>query len=207
MTKEEGVRARAARRSREDMRAETRAALVREARATFGEVGFAQASMDAICERAGVTRGALYHHFGGKDGLLAAVVEAIDEDLTRELSALFDAHADPFEGLRAALGGYLSKALEPEVRQVLLKDAPAVLGLRLVGMERAGAVRQIAAGLAQLMDSGLIVRRDPTALAILLNGALGDAGLWVAEADAPERALALAKDALDALLVGLRPRP
>lgn len=86
------------RKSRASMIEETRAKLIEAAREAFGSQGYAQASMDELTAKAGLTRGALYHHFGGKPGLLAAVVAQMDAEMDARLEQVLADHADPWEG-------------------------------------------------------------------------------------------------------------
>jgi AcrR family transcriptional regulator len=195
-----------ARRSRGDMSAATSARLVSAARAAFARDGFAATSMDALCSEAGVTRGALYHHFGSKEGLLEAVVHQIDAEIGERLDAENQRHADPWEGFRACCHLWLEQALDSEIQRIFLKDAPAVLGQRMREMDEASSIVPLRDALAELMDTGRIARTDPEALARLINGALVDAALWVAAAGEPQPALARAHSATDTLLRGLGTR-
>lgn len=191
------------RRRRADMIAETTAKLVAAARRSFAGRGYAATSMDELCAEAGLTRGALYHHFGGKEGLLLAVVEAMDAEIGARLEAIYEAHGDPWEAFRACCGAYLEMALEPEIQRVVLRDAPAVLGHRLREIDERSSVQPTMEALSELMARGRVRPADPEALARLLNGAMTDAALWIAAADDPSAALARARSGLDALLDGL----
>ena len=117
----------AQRRSRGEMTAGTTAKLVAAARAAFRTEGYAAASMDALCAEAGVTRGALYHHFGGKEGLLEAVVRQIDAEIGTRLDAEEARHPDPWDGFRACCHLWIEQALDPEVQRIYLLDADAFL--------------------------------------------------------------------------------
>jgi AcrR family transcriptional regulator len=183
--------------------AETAERLLGSARRAFARDGYAAASMDALCAEAGLTRGALYHHFGGKDGLLEAVVRQIDAEIGARLDAEFDATADPWDGFRGCCATWLGLALEPETRRILLQDAPAVLGQRLREIDEASSIRPMAESLRTLMADGRVRRADPEALARMLNGAMVDAALWIASHPDPDDATARARAALDVLLDGL----
>jgi AcrR family transcriptional regulator len=193
----------AQRRSRGEMTAGTTARLVAAARAAFRAEGYAAASMDALCAEAGVTRGALYHHFGGKEGLLEAVVRQIDAEIGARLDAEEERHADPWEGFRACCHLWLEQALDPEVQRIYLRDAQAVIGPRLREMDETSAIAPIRDSLAALMASGRVVTTDAEALARLINGALVEAAMWVAASPRPDEALARAHAATDTLLRGL----
>ena len=193
----------AQRRSRGEMTAGTTARLVAAARAAFRTEGYAAASMDALCAEAGVTRGALYHHFGGKEGLLEAVVRQIDAEIGARLDAEEDRHEDPWEGFRACCHLWLEQALDPEVQRIYLRDAQAVIGPRLREMDETSAIAPIRDSLAALMASGRVATTDAEALARLINGALVEAAMWVAASPRPDEALARAHAATDTLLRGL----
>jgi AcrR family transcriptional regulator len=185
------------------MSAETAERLVAAARRAFAREGYAAASMDALCAEAGLTRGALYHHFGGKEGLLEAVVRRIDAEIGARLDAEFAAIPDPWTAFHACCDTWLDLALEPETRRILLQDAPAVLGQRLREIDEASSIRPMAESLRDLMAAGRVRPADPEALARLLNGAMVDAALWIAGQENPDDALARARTALDVLLRGL----
>ncbi|MGU1199780.1 TetR/AcrR family transcriptional regulator [Pseudomonas aeruginosa] len=159
-----------ARKPRAEMIEETRAKLIDAARRAFADNGYAGASMDELTASAGLTRGALYHHFGDKKGLLAAVVQM---------------------------------ALEAEIQRIVLRDAPAILGSPSSEASQLRCLSSMTGQLRELMDSGRVRRTDAEALAWLLNGALVDAALRIANAEHPPESLARACQALDVLLDGL----
>lgn len=101
-----------ARKPRAEMIEETRAKLIDAARRAFADNGYAGASMDDLTASAGLTRGALYHHFGDKKGLLAAVVQQIDDEMNLRLGAILAAGEDLWSGFRAYNRAYLEMALK-----------------------------------------------------------------------------------------------
>src|SRR3546814_1827998 len=113
----EPITAVVARRSRMQMTAETRSTLLRLARQMFGKTGYADASMDELTAAAGMTRGALYHHFGSKQGLFEAVVEQIDEEMDDQLKALATKEKDEWKALCVSARAYLEMVLEPTVQR------------------------------------------------------------------------------------------
>ncbi|WP_019956626.1 TetR/AcrR family transcriptional regulator [Yoonia vestfoldensis] len=200
----------APRRSRGEMSEQTTAQLLAAARRAFATSGYAASAMDTICADAGVTRGALYHHFGGKEGLLEAVVYQIDAEISARLDMEEKRHADPWVGFRACCRLWLEQALDPEIQRICLRDAPSVLGQKLRDLDEISAIVEIRDSLAALMLSGRIRATDPEALARMINGALVDAALWVAAAGdqpgAQHAALDRALAAADVLLDGLERR-
>jgi AcrR family transcriptional regulator len=116
-------------RTQAERRATTRSALVSAARELFAARGYAGAGREEIVERAGVTRGAMYHHFASKEDLFRAVYEAVEAELCTALAEAAMASADPVEQLRLGAKAFLDAAGNPEVRRIVLLDAPAVLPL------------------------------------------------------------------------------
>lgn len=192
-----------ARRNREKMRADTIARLVSAARRAFAADGYAGSAMEAICADAGVTRGALYHHFGGKEGLLEAVVRQIDAEIAARLDAEHRRHNDPWDAFRACNLLWLDQARDPEIQRVFLRDASSVLGQRMRELDQQTSIVEIRDSLSVLMQTGRIRQADPEAMAQLINGALVDAALWVAASTDQEAALSRAKAAADMLMDGL----
>lgn len=191
------------RRSREQMRSETTSRLVSAARQAFAADGYAGSAMDTICANAGVTRGALYHHFGGKEGLLEAVVRQIDNEISDRLDAEEKRHADPWDAFRACCLLWLEQARDPEIQRVFLRDASSVLGERMRELDQQTSIVEIRDALTSLMQAGRIRQADPDAMAQMINGALVDAALWVAASADQDHALDRALAAADVLLDGL----
>lgn len=191
------------RRSRAEMIAETTTKLIATARAAFARDGYAAASMDAITAEAGLTRGALYHHFGGKEGLLEAVVRQIDSELGARLDAVWDAIPDKRKALRATCAAFLDSALDPETQRILFVDAPAVLGQRLRQIDEESSIGALTEALDELAHAHGAEIRDSEMLARMLNAAMIDLALWIAASSKPAVALKRAKasvlDLLDRL--------
>ena len=116
------------RRTQADRSHATRAALLRSGRALFAARGFARTAREEIVERAGVTRGALHHHFGTKQDLFAAVFEELEGELAARIATAAMAGVDPRDQLRRGCHEFLDAALDPAVQRIVLLDAPAVLG-------------------------------------------------------------------------------
>ncbi|HFF2082819.1 TetR/AcrR family transcriptional regulator, partial [Pseudomonas aeruginosa] len=157
-----------ARKPRAEMIEETRAKLIDAARRAFADNGYAGASMDELTASAGLTRGALYHHFGDKKGLLAAVVQQIDDEMNLRLGAILAAGEDLWSGFRAYNRAYLEMALEAEIQRIVLRDAPAILGSPSSEASQLRCLSSMTGQLRELMDSGRVRRTDAEALAWLL---------------------------------------
>lgn len=192
------------RQSRASMIEATRAKLIEAARAAFAAHGYAGASMDELTAQAGLTRGALYHHFGGKPGLLAAVVAQMDSEMDARLDAVRAAHTDAWEGFLAYCHAYLAMAQEAEIRRIVLQDARIVLTGTDQGEQHQHCIEFLANYLQELMTLGLIANAHPQALARVLNGSLIEAAFWIAEEGAPATRLDDALHALHLMLKGWR---
>ncbi|MBB1154203.1 MULTISPECIES: TetR/AcrR family transcriptional regulator [Amycolatopsis] len=176
------------RRTQQERSDATRAALIKAARDLFGARGYHDVPAEEITRTAGVTRGALYHHFGDKQGLFRAVVEVLERELTAEVSEVLDGAADPLSGLSSALGVFLDACLRPDVRRISLTDAPAVLGWDAWrDLEAEYGLGLVAENLAAARDAGLIVDTPVDALAQLVLAAVMEAARMIANADDPDR--------------------
>jgi AcrR family transcriptional regulator len=185
------------------MIAETRAKLLAAGRKAFGSIGYAQASMDDFTAEAGLTRGALYHHFGDKKGLFEAVVTQIDGEMTDRMNAAFDSAPTRWRGLVDECTAYMQMALEPEIQRIVFRDGPAVLGDPSMWPNASGCVAMMTASVELLKAEGVIADVDPEAAARVINGALGYASQWIANADDPEAVSEKAVQAFKVFLEGL----
>lgn len=185
---------------------ETRALLLATARQMFSELGYAHTSMDDLTARAGLTRGALYHHFGDKEGVLAAVVEQLDAEMDERLRAITDTAENPWDGFRQRCRAYLEMALEPEIQRIVLRDARAVLGGGSPEAQR-HCIESLRELIENLMLQGVLVKARAQALAALIYGSLAEATVWIAEADDGDVRLAEASQAFELLLRGVLKRP
>ncbi|MGY4818326.1 TetR/AcrR family transcriptional regulator [Pseudomonas chlororaphis subsp. piscium] len=192
-------------RQRAEMIEETRSKLIASARQAFGSLGYANTSMDDLTAEAGLTRGALYHHFGDKKGLLAAVVEQLDAEMDQRLEAISRGTDDLWGAFVQRCRTYLEMAQEAEIQRIVLQDARAVLG-DLTDASEEQCVLSLSALLDELMQAGLVVNAPSEALARLINGSLLDASLWIARDEHPGQRLQQALVGLEALLQGLRVR-
>jgi AcrR family transcriptional regulator len=168
----------------------TRAALIRSARELFGEQGYADTSTDEVVVRAGVTKGALYHHFHGKDDLFRSVFEQVEREVSDQAVAEF---LGP-ESWRALVDGcdlWVRAHLDPSVRRIVMQDARAVLGADEVRAieNRYGAVA-LRGALRKAMHAGVLEQQPLRPLALLLMGALSEGCFYIAEAPDQDAALA-----------------
>lgn len=188
---------------RAEMVEETRAKLIRAARKAFADKGYAAASMDDLTARVGLTRGALYHNFGDKKGLLQAVIDQIDEEMLARMRVVRKRAKDPWQGLFDESVAYLEMALEPEIQRIVLLDGPAVLGDPSQWPNQTACLRTTTETIQSLIDDGVVAPVDAEAAARLLNGAALNAALWIAASDDPKAVLKKAVEAFRRLALGL----
>jgi AcrR family transcriptional regulator len=198
------------RRTQAERTAATRAALIAAARPRFGAHGYAAVSTPEVAEAAGVSRGALYHHFDDKAALFAAVAEAVEADLTERiaLASLDGTPGDARGALRRGAAAWLDATADPEIRQILLLDGPVVLGWTgwrdLTARYGLGLTE---AALAAGVEDGTIRSGPVATMAHLLLGALNEAAQLVAGAEDPAAARAEVDAVVDLLFDALRPSP
>jgi AcrR family transcriptional regulator len=184
---------------------ETRQALLRAARELFTEQGYAQTGTEQLVQQAGVTRGALYHHFDSKQALFEAVFIELEEEFIEIGARVMSPAASAWDNLVAGCHAYLDTCLRPEVGRIVLLDGPAVLGPeRWRELEDQFALAAVLAGLQQAMDDGTVATRPALPLARMVLAAINEAGLFIAQAAHPRTARREAGESLDALLDGLR---
>lgn len=200
---------RAPRRTQAERTAATRALLVGAARKLFADKGFADVSTEAIVKAAGVTRGALYHQFDDKAGLFAAVYEDVERDLVADIAKqiMVAQPPDPLEAMRAGARLFLDLCSAPDVQQIVLIDAPAVLGWdqwRAVGMKYGLGV--IEGMLTHAIAEGVVAEQPVRPTAHVLLGALDEAALFVSRASDRDQARREMDAVCDRLINGIAGR-
>ncbi len=186
----------------------TRAALLSAARRLFAEHGYGGVGTEEIVRAAGVTRGALYHHFEDKKDLFRAVYEEIEGELVQQIAAVAVGASDPVDALRAGARAWLDACEEPAVQQIALLDAPSVLGWeewREIGMRYGFGL--VEGTLQAAVDAGLLERQPVKPLAHLIVGAIDEAALVVARADDGGRTRREVGESVERFLDHLAPRP
>ena len=188
---------------RAQMVEETRAKLIEAARKAFASKGYAASSMDDLTAAAGLTRGALYHNFGDKKGLLQAVIDQIDTEMLERTRAASSQAETLWLGFMTEGVAYIEMALEPEIQRIMLLDGPAVLGDPSQWPNQTSCLRTTTQMIQQLIDDGTVKPVDAEAAARLINGAALNAALWVAAAKDPAAVLPKAVEAFRQLAAGL----
>ncbi|OBK40697.1 TetR family transcriptional regulator [Mycobacterium sp. 1165196.3] len=178
------------RRTQEERSAATREALIAAARKLWGLRGYAEVGTPEIATAAGVTRGAMYHQFADKAALFREVVEVVEQDVMARMAVVVaeSGAATPADAVRAAVDAWLDVSGDPEVRQLILLDAPSVLGwaeFRDVAQRYSlGMTEQM---LTEAIRAGQLAEQPVRPLAHVLIGALDEAAMVIATADDPTR--------------------
>ena len=178
------------RRTQEERSAATRDALIAAARKLWGLRGYADVGTPEIATAAGVTRGAMYHQFADKAALFREVIEAVEQDVMARMAVVVaeSGATTPTEAVRAAVDAWLDVSGDPEVRQLILLDAPSVLGwaeFRDVAQRYSlGMTEQM---LTEAIRAGQLAEQPVRPLAHVLIGALDEAAMVIATAEDPQR--------------------
>ncbi|GAA3677021.1 TetR/AcrR family transcriptional regulator [Nonomuraea antimicrobica] len=187
-------------------REQTRRTLLRESRRLFASRGYGAVGLAEIVDAAAVTKGALYHHFDSKTDLFRAILEQVQQEVAQKVAATAQAHDDPWEQLTAGCRAFLAASSDPDVQQIMLIDAPAVLGwAEWRAMDESASAHHLAEALSTLIAQGTIAPQPVEPLTHLLSGAMNEAALWLATATDPN-ALAATWAALSQMLEALRHR-
>lgn len=168
---------------------ENRAKLIGAARRAFAATGFASASMDDLTAEVGLTRGALYHGFGDKKGLLAAVVAQVDGEMAARAQCASSDAATGWERLIAEGEAYIEMALDPEVQRIVLLDGPAFLGDPATWPSQNACLSVTKQAVAKLIAEGVMQTVNVEVASRLLSGAAFNAALWVSCSETPKIAL------------------
>ena len=194
------------RRTQAERAAETRETLIAAARPLFAEHGFAAAALETIVRAAGLTRGALYHHFADKTELFAAVFEQVEAEVAARMGEAIAAsnETDPVEVMRLGAGFWLNACSDPEIQRIVLVDAPGVLGwtrwTEIGNRYNTGLVREL---LTNAVETGRIPPQPIEATALTMLGAMREVTLYVARAEDRDQAREEAGAVMDRLIRAL----
>lgn len=187
--------------------ASTKRALVDVADGLFTEHGYASTSLDAIVAGARVTKGALYHHFSGKQALFEAVFERVEEDASKRIQKTLRAHRDPWDKARNGLRSFLDVVQEPRYRRIVIQDGPSVLGYeRFREQEERSTFANVLEIVRSTLAAGAWELDEPMlqTYARIFFGAMSSAGETVATATDPEVAAERVEAAIGFLLAGVQ---
>jgi AcrR family transcriptional regulator len=198
------VPAKQARRTQAERTEATITALVDAARELFARDGYAETSLDAVAARARVTKGAVYHHFQGKQQLFEAVFAREVDRLCTVMPAVYASKRDPWDAFGACCKAFLEECLEPGLQRIMLLDALAAVGWEGVRRMEAPMMELMEVAIVRAVEAGRIAPRPAGPLAVFLYGALCETSMNVARADNQKVAQRRALTELSHILDGLR---
>ncbi|HEX8204850.1 MAG TPA: TetR/AcrR family transcriptional regulator [Solirubrobacteraceae bacterium] len=179
--------------------------LVEVARRLFAADGYAATSLEDVVRGAGVTKGALYHHFGSKRDLFLAVYEREQQRLAQVQFEAFARKKGAWEGFLAGSQAFFEASLDPGVQRITLLDAPSVLGWETMReVEGRYSLVQLHQGIEALIHDGQLARRPVAPLANMLFGAMCEAAMMVARSDDQRKATKAVLAELRTILEALR---
>jgi AcrR family transcriptional regulator len=182
-------------RTQADRSENTRNALIEAATTLFASKGYANTSLDDLLQIAGMTRGALYHHFENKKMLFQVVFEHQEQILTNIVAGAAQGHADAWLAFQTGCKAFLTACLEPAIQQIILIDAPAVLGWDVMReIESRYALAMLRRGLEYAIEQGKLRPRPVEPLAQFLLGGLSECAMAIARSNDPAKTL---QDALN----------
>ncbi len=192
---------------RQQYSAATRAALIEQGEQLFTEYGYSATSLDAIVAGAEVTKGALYHHFSGKQALFEAVFERVEEAAAKAVTDAVEGHDDPWEKALAGLRAFLAVVQQPTYRRIVILEGPAVLGWTRF---REQAERSTFTTVLEIVSSVLqangpeLDEEMVDTFSRIFFGAMSSAGEWVSTSQDPNAAAARVEAAIGFILNGMR---
>jgi AcrR family transcriptional regulator len=179
----------------------TRARLLEAATQLFAEHGYEGTSIESVLAATGTSRGALYHHFAGKDALFEAVLERLHVRVAQEVTAAARAAPNPVAALRAGCSTWLELARDPVIQRIVLIDAPAVIGWeRWRELDERYSFGKLKANLVAITADRDVDDALLDVLAHMLLAALSEAALLIVRADDQTAATRTAEAAIDRLL-------
>ncbi len=192
---------------RQRFSASTKRALVDVAEQLFTENGYTATSLEAIVGGADVTKGALYHHFSGKQAIFEAAFELVESRATAGIAQATEGHRDPWEKAQAGLRAFLAAVQEPAYRQIVISDGPSVLGRERYREQEERSTYAIVDEIVRPVLTADAWDLDEEMLDTFTHiffGAMSAAGGSVAESAEPAAAALRVEAALGFILAGLR---
>ena len=182
----------------------TRGQLIEVATGLFADHGYGGTSIEAVLAAAGVSRGALYHHFAGKEALFTAVLEAVSERVAAEVTEIISGCTDPVDAVRTGALAWIDLAGDPVIQRVMLVDAPSVLGWeQWRDMDEGRTVGAMRAMLQAVSDTGRLPQELVGPFAHMILAALDEAAMIVARAPDSRAAVAEGRQAVEEFLARL----
>ncbi len=187
----------------------TKAAILEEATALFVARGFASTSLEDVAKASQVTRGAVYHHFSGKQALFEAVLDEQELHMVERITAAIAHYDDPWDGSLAAIDAFLEQCLDPNYSRLVWQEGPTALGWKMwKECEEKYALGLIEQSTKALVAAGYLESRGANTLVRLVFQMFGAAGLTLADTADEDKARVRDEcaDLMRRMLTGLRVR-
>ena len=184
---------------------QTSAQLIAIARKLFSTRGYADTSLEEIVLKAGMTRGALYHHFEGKKGIFSAVFENALTEIANRVALAEKGQRSIWEKFISCTYAFFEACLDSDLQRIVLIDGPAVLGWDVWRrIDEAKTLDILRSHLKELLDRGIIKPLPLEPLTHLISGAVNETVLWIAGSEDPKKAFDQAWSTINAILGSLR---
>lgn len=171
----------------------------------FSIKGYASVSLDEIVDKAGLTRGAVYHHFKNKKGLFSAVFRYAQESISEQINRVDDQTDDLWEQLIKGCKLFVKATSQSSVCRIILIDGPAVLGWQTFRkVDQDNAMRLLQNQIVLMQKQGIFRIMPTEVVTHVLSGAMNEAAIWVAEQDNREKALDEAMIAIERMVEGFK---
>jgi len=179
--------------------------LIEIATELFSQKGYASVSLEEIVEQAGLTRGAVYHHFKNKKGLFLAVFRYAQESIAEEINRVDEQSEDLWEQLVEGCRLFIESTSKVSVCRIVLIDGPAVLGWQTFReIDQENSMRLLQEQIEEMQEKGLFKAVTPEVITHVLSGAINEASIWVAEQENREKALTESMFAIEGILKGFK---
>ncbi|MEU0502117.1 TetR/AcrR family transcriptional regulator [Nocardia sp. NPDC005998] len=182
----------------------TRRTLLDTALSLFAARDYAGISAEELVRGAGLTRGALYHHFDGKRGLFEAIFDELERQAAQRIRTAIESVSDPFDRVDRGVAEFLAVCAEQDFRHVVLQQGPIALGWqrwRELDQQHLGGL--VLEAVRNLLDAALIQPHPAELIASAFYGALTELSLTIADTDDPQQAHIQAASLVHDLLSGL----
>ncbi len=179
--------------------------IINIAKELFAEKGYANTALEEVVGLAGVTRGALYHHFNSKKGLFEAVLEEVLSDMYVQIMKASRSCQDPWDKLLLSSRAFLKASTHPVAKQIVIIDAPAVLGMDgLRRIDENYSISALKGVLFELKESYIISAIYIDTLVEAIYGATQQCAVWIAAAKDSKEALSAANSTMELLYSSLK---
>jgi AcrR family transcriptional regulator len=177
--------------------------IIEVAQIYFTKHGYASSTLEDIAKESELTRGSIYHHFKNKKGLFMVVLESIQKEIAVRIETEAEKKKDIWEQLLSGCQAFVVAAVEPQNKQILLIDGPAVLGWDTWrSIDERNSMRLLRGQLKIMKENGYLENVPIDPLAHCLSGALNELSLWMAHMPNYQESLESTMEIISQMLKG-----